>query len=168
MQARVAPICTAGENQRDSECNHVRLKNAIGGRAMARILCLDDELEILKLYRLILERAGHECLAANSDERALSIMRTQSIDLLTQDWHRPGTNGLEFLRVMKSDEALRNIPVLFITAGQKEKRAEQLKQVGLDMDRDVAGYITKPITPTELLNTVEAILEKHSKPSPPE
>jgi CheY-like chemotaxis protein len=137
---------------------------------MARILCLDDDEPLLELYRRILEeRGGHECLTTTDNQQALSIMRTRSIDLLTQDWNRYGMNGPEFLRVMKSDEALRNIPVLFIASGaMMEDRAEQLKQAGLDFDRDVAGYITKTVGLTEILNTIKAILEKHSKPSPPE
>jgi DNA-binding response OmpR family regulator len=136
---------------------------------MARILSLDDELEMLALIQLILEKAGYESLTTDRNKEALSILRTQSIDLFTQDWHRPGMNGADFLRVMKSDERLRGIPVLAITAGTWiEARAEQLKQLGLDFDRDLAGYIGKPFEPAELLDTVEAILEGGSKPSPGE
>jgi DNA-binding response OmpR family regulator len=131
---------------------------------MARILCLDDEPRWSELLCMILERAGgHECLTTTDEQEALSIMRTQSIDLLIQDWR------VEFLHQMKSNEAVNNIPVLVITARwMREKLAEQLKQVGLDMERDVAGYLTGPLPPTVLLDTVEAILEKGPKPPPAE
>jgi CheY-like chemotaxis protein len=59
---------------------------------------------------------------------------------------------------MKSDAALRNIPVLGVSARPREIRAEELKQAGFDIDRDLAGYITKPFGPSELLNAVEAAL----------
>lgn len=128
---------------------------------MARILSLDDEIGLLTIIQMILERAGHESLITTNEEEALSILRSQPIDLFTQDWHRFGMGGCEFLRVMKADENLCSIPVLLITAADmsEERPPEQLKAVGLDFNRDLAGYIPKPFMPDELLDTIEAILQ---------
>lgn len=52
---------------------------------MTRILSLDDEPEMLALLSLILRRAGYECLGTTDEQEALSILRTQSIDLFTQE-----------------------------------------------------------------------------------
>lgn len=135
---------------------------------MVRILSLDDDPAMLILLRLILESAGYEFLGATDEEVALSIMRTQPIDLFTQDFTRSGLGGCEFLRQMKSDEALSTIPVLGISAGNKDTHAEQLRQIGLDIDRDLDGYIQKPFTMVELLEAIEAILIKHGKSVPPQ
>jgi CheY-like chemotaxis protein len=131
---------------------------------MTRILSLDDEPEMLDLIRLILESSGYEFQGTTSDREALSILRTQRVDLFTQDFMRPGPGGAEFLRRMRSEPALSSIPVLAITAGARENRAEQLERVGLDVDRDLDGYVRKPFEPKELLDTVEAILTKRGGP----
>jgi CheY-like chemotaxis protein len=134
---------------------------------MARILSLDDEPQMIELMRLILQAAGFEFLGTTNEQEALSILRTQPIDLFTQDFMRPGPGGCEFLRHMKSDDTLRSIPVLAVTAGSREMRTEQLKQVGLDIDRDLVGFVQKPFGPSELIDAIEAILTKHGKPVPP-
>jgi CheY-like chemotaxis protein len=127
---------------------------------MTRILSLDDEPEMLDLISLILESSGYEFQGTTSDREALSILRTQRVDLFTQDFMRPGPGGAEFLRQMRSEPALSSIPVLAITAGSRDTRAEQLERVGLDIDRDLDGYVRKPFRPRDLLDTVEAILAK--------
>ena len=128
---------------------------------MTRILCLDDDSDVLKLLSLCLMRKGYDVVVTANSLEALDILRTQSIDLLTQDFMRPDIHGIEFLQIMKSDAALRNIPVLGVSARPREIRAEELKQAGFDIDRDLAGYITKPFGPSELLNAVEAALSTH-------
>jgi DNA-binding response OmpR family regulator len=51
---------------------------------MTRILSLDDESQMLDLLRLILERAGYECLGTTDEQEALSILRTQPVDLFSK------------------------------------------------------------------------------------
>jgi CheY-like chemotaxis protein len=131
---------------------------------MTRILSLDDESQMLDLLRLILERAGYECLGTTDEQEALSILRTQPVDLFTQDFMRPvGLCGVEFLRKLKSDEALRDIPVIGISARVRGARAKELELAGLDMDRDLDGYVQKPFGPQELLEVIEAALHKQGK-----
>jgi two-component system alkaline phosphatase synthesis response regulator PhoP len=131
---------------------------------MVRILSLDDESQMLNLLRLILGRVGYECLGTTDEQEALSILRTQSIDLFTQDFMRPvGLCGVEFLRKLKSDEALKDIPVVGISARPRDARAKELKLAGLDIERDLAGYIQKPFAPQELVVVIEAALRKRGK-----
>ena len=134
---------------------------------MARILSLDDELGTVTVLGAILQNAGYESLHTTNDQEALTILRTKDIDLFTQDFVRPGGGGCEFLRKMKADEALRRIPVLGISAWTRENVAEELGRAGLEIDRDLDGYLRKPITSSDLLRAVEAILTKHAKPLPP-
>lgn len=139
---------------------------------MIRILSLDDESEMLDLMRFILESVGFlksdgfEYLTTTDEQEVLSILRDQSIDLFTQDFARPGPGGCEFLRRLKSEEALKSIPVLGITAGSRDMRSEQLSQVGLDLDRDLAGFVHKPFGPAELIDAIETALREQGKPVP--
>ncbi len=135
---------------------------------MTRILCLDDDSETLDVMRLILTRVGYEVLTTTSNYEALDIMHHQSIDLLTQDYMRPDLTGLEFLKIMKSDAALRDIPVLGVAALARDLWIEGMKRMGLEPDRDLAGYVTKPYDPFELLEAVEAALNKHGQEIPPQ
>ena len=130
---------------------------------MARILSLDDEPTVLDLYRLLLKRTDYEHIGTVDEQEALSILRTQAIDLFTQDFHRAGLGGYEFLRLMKADEKLRDIPVLGISLWSREGRAKGLESVGLDIDRDLAGYLHKLAIVTDLIPTIDAILAKHVK-----
>jgi CheY-like chemotaxis protein len=135
---------------------------------MIRILCLDDDPEVVVLLSRILRPAGYEVLSTTNSHEALDILRHQPIDLITQDFMRPDIHGLEFLQIMKSDAALRDIPVLGVSARPRDGRAEEMKLAGLDLERDLAGYVTKPFGPFELLVAVETALTKHGKAIPPQ
>ena len=131
---------------------------------MTRVLSLDDEPQMVDLIRLVLESAGYEVVGATEGQEALDILRTQSIDLLLQDFMRPGElHGFELLRQMKSDPALSRIPVLGVSAGTIDTRSEQLKQFGLDIDRDLVDYVRKPFGPQELLEAVADALRRPGK-----
>ena len=134
---------------------------------MTRILSVDDEPEILNLLGLILESVGYEHLKATESNEALSILCNESVDLITQDFMRPGVDGIEFLQRVKSEETMRGIPVLSISAGSRDTRIEQFELAGLDMDHDLDGYVTKPFGPRELLDAIADVLIRHGIPLPP-
>lgn len=134
---------------------------------MTRILSLDDDPEILELIQLVLTRAGYEVLTATNAQQALVLLQSQAIDLLTQDISRPGIRGDEFLRQMKSDETLRQIPVVVISAVPYHSVKQALAERGLDVEHDLAGYLPLPFGPKQLLNTIAAILPQHGAPLPP-
>ncbi len=135
---------------------------------MTRILCLDDDPEVVNLLSLILKRAGYEVLGTTSSHEALDFLRHQPIDLITQDFMRPEMDGLDFLKIMKADATLRDVPVVSVAARVSDQLAEVVKQAGFDPDRDVAGYVTKPFSPFEILDAVSTALTKHGKAIPPQ
>jgi len=119
-----------------------------------RILCLDDSLETVDFYKLLLERAGYECLITTNEQWALAILRTLPIDLLIQDIKHPGMGGWTFLHKLKADPVLRHIPVLIITAASKTSEAWHLEEYGSVL----AGYLEEPTDPAELLEAVQHTL----------
>ena len=127
--------------------------------AMTRILSLDDEPGMVALLHLILERGGYEHVGTTDHDTALSILRSEPIDLLTQDLMRPVMVGWEFYELMQSEEKLREIPVLIISANaQCIERMLSLRPYGVD------GYITKPFGPQEVLAEVQRILRLYAGP----
>lgn len=125
---------------------------------MTHILSLDDGTDWIEIYRLILEPAGYNYTGTADEQEALAILRSQPVDLFTTDFHRPGLGGCEFLRLVKTDPALRHVPVLGISLWSRASRAEALARVGLDIDRDLVGYMEKSFTCAGLVAVVEAVL----------
>lgn len=133
---------------------------------MATILSLDDVPEMLELLSLILERMGYRHLTTTSGTKALTLLHTRSIDLFTQDFLRPEMDGWEFLQLLKSDETLRDIPVVGISSTLCHRNKELERSMGLDLDRDLAATLSKPFSPLELLDIVAVVLMQRNVPLP--
>jgi DNA-binding response OmpR family regulator len=126
--------------------------------APARILCIDDEKEIIDLIRLILNRKGYDVAGAIGGEEGLAKARSWKPDLVLLDLMMPDMDGWEVFHRIRADEALTGIPVIVVTA-----RAQSIDRVlGLHVAR-VDDYISKPFTPQDLVESVERVLAK--KPS---
>ncbi|HHH83354.1 MAG TPA: response regulator [Chloroflexi bacterium] len=118
-----------------------------------RVVCIEDEPEMIDLVRLILGRKGFEVIGANGGIEGLEIVRKERPDLVLLDLMMPDMDGWEVYQQMKADESLREIPVVVVTA-----KAQSIDKVlGLHIAK-VDDYITKPFGPQELLESVEKIL----------
>lgn len=119
-----------------------------------RILAVDDDPDILTLVRYNLEKEGFKVATAESGEEALEKTRKNKPDLLILDLMMPGVDGLEVCRILKSDSATRNIPVMMLTA----KGEETDIVVGLELGAD--DYLAKPFSPKVLTARVRALLRR--------
>ena len=118
-----------------------------------RVVCIEDEPEMIDLVRLILSRKGFEVIGANGGVEGLEKVRHEEPDLVLLDLMMPDMDGWEVYQQMKADPALRDIPVVVVTA-----KAQSIDKVlGLHIAK-VDDYITKPFGPQELLESVEKIL----------
>ena len=121
-----------------------------------RILCIEDEPEMIDLTRLVLEREGFEVLGAVGGQRGLEVVRREKPDLVLLDLMMPDIDGWEVYRQMKADVELARIPVVVVTA-----RAQSIDKVlGLQVAK-VDDYITKPFGPKELLASIQRIFPNH-------
>ncbi len=115
-----------------------------------RVVCVEDEPEMIDLVRLILGRQGYEVIGANGGIAGLEIIQREKPDLVLLDLMMPDMDGWEVYQQMKADEDLRDIPVIVVTA-----KAQSIDKVlGLHIAK-VDDYITKPFGPQELLESVE-------------
>ncbi|MBN2084926.1 MAG: response regulator [Anaerolineales bacterium] len=132
--------------------------------AAARILCIDDEKEIIDLIRLILGRKGYEVEGAIGGEAGLAKARAWKPDLVLLDLMMPDMDGWEVFHRIRAEEALAKVPVVVVTA-----RAQSIDRVlGLHVAR-VNDYISKPFTPQDLVESVERVLaSQHASRLPPE
>lgn len=118
-----------------------------------RVLCIEDDAEMIDLIRLILERKGFEVLEAVGGKEGLEVSRRELPDLILLDLMMPEVDGWEVFRQLRADEQLKDIPVIVVTA-----KAQSIDIVlGLHIAK-VDGYVTKPFGPQELLKSVNKVL----------
>ena len=123
----------------------------------ARILIVEDHPTMREAMRLVLDGHGYAIDEAGDGTTALERIRSELPDLVFLDLHIPGTDGAEVLRSIRRDPAVRHVHVIVVTATGEEGKAEAL-ELGAD------GYVTKPFSPVELLETVRAALARRTAP----
>ncbi len=123
-----------------------------------RVLCIEDEPEMIDLIRLILERKGFEVMGAVGGQEGLDTVRREKPDLVLLDLMMPDVDGWEVYRQMKADDELKSIPVVVVTA-----KAQSIDKVlGLHIAK-VDDYVTKPFGPTDLLDSVDRVLKNQEE-----
>ncbi|MEW5959884.1 MAG: response regulator [Chloroflexota bacterium] len=132
----------------------------------ARILIIEDNETNMDLMLFLLKSFGHMPLAAGDGVEALAVIRREPLDLILCDVHLPHLDGYELARQVKSDPALRPIPLVAVTALAMVGDRDKVLAAGFD------GYIAKPIAPRAFIAQVEAFLrpDQHStarQPQPP-
>jgi len=125
-----------------------------------KVVCIEDESEMIDLVKLILGRKGFELTGAMGGREGLDAIRRIKPDLVLLDLMMPDMDGWEVYQQMKADEELKHIPVIVVTA-----KAQSIDKVlGLHIAK-VDDYVTKPFGPQELLQSVEKVLKKHADAS---
>ena len=127
---------------------------------MRKILIVDDELLMHVLYKKYFEREGFELLAAHDGIEALSVVERITPDLILMDVMMPGMDGISVIHELRKIEAVRDVPVIVVTAnvGQYENVAKLARMRGVD------GLLTKPLSPARLIAEVWRVL-KSSAPA---
>ncbi|MBR2342759.1 MAG: response regulator transcription factor [Clostridia bacterium] len=119
-----------------------------------RILVVDDEIEIRRVLRLMLENAGYEVFEAQDGAGAVSAMReNRGVDLCIMDIMMPQMSGTEAAAEIRKFSA---VPILFLTARSLDSDKEEAYSVGGD------DYIVKPFAAKELLLKIEALTRRYN------
>jgi len=118
-----------------------------------RILIADDTPASLSLLASVLEPHGYEILTASSGRDALKIAERAVPDLVMLDVMMPGHDGFAVCRTLKSEDATRDIPVIFLTSKQETKSVLQGFRVG------AVDYILKPFQAEEVVTRVATHLK---------
>jgi two-component system, OmpR family, response regulator MtrA len=119
---------------------------------MARILVADDDEDIRMLVVMRLQHSGHEVEQAGDGATAVEQCRNDAPDLVVLDLMMPGMNGLDACRTIRADPALARTPVILLTARAQTSDVEAGLAAGAD------DYITKPFSPRDLAERVDALL----------
>ena len=114
------------------------------------ILIVEDDPKNLKLVRDTLQVKGYRTIEAGTGEEGVRLARDQQPALILMDIQLAGISGVEAFRQLRADPATRLIPVIAVTASERQK----VMAAGFD------GFQGKPISVRELLETVRGILDK--------
>ncbi len=118
---------------------------------MARILVVEDEIDICNLLHSELEAVGHTVCQAFDGQTALDIVETFIPQLILLDWMLPGLDGLTVCRRIRQNHL---VPIIMLTA-----RDEEVDRIlGLEVGAD--DYISKPFSMREVLARVRAVLRR--------
>lgn len=120
-----------------------------------RVLIVDDEEPIAKMYSESLKAAGIEPLVAGNGEEALKIAPTEQPDVILLDIIMPKLNGLDALAILKRKDETKKIPVIILTNLPAECSEEKAKALGAD------GYLVKAETePDEIIAAIKNLVTK--------
>lgn len=123
-----------------------------------RILLVDDFPTMRRIIRNLLKELNY----LNVDEAddglmALKKLKSERFDFIISDWNMPNMTGLELLKAVRSDNDLKDLPFLMVTAEAEKGRVMEAIQAG------VSNYIVKPFTAATLKEKIDKIIEKYSK-----
>lgn len=125
-----------------------------------KILIVDDDVNALKLIGYTLQREGYEIIAAQSGQEALVKAQEEAPQLVVLDIMMPRMDGYEVCRRLRATPQTAQVPVIMLTAkGQVED-----KVAGFEAGAD--DYLTKPVTPAELVVRVKALLLRSTHAAP--
>lgn len=124
----------------------------------AKLLLVDDRPENLLALEAILQGLGHELLKAGSGEEALKRLLAEDVAVLLLDVQMPGMDGFETARHIKQREKTRDIPILFLTAGDTTAH-----QAFRGYAAGAVDYLSKPFDPWVLRAKVAVFVELHQQ-----
>jgi DNA-binding response OmpR family regulator len=116
-----------------------------------KVLVIDDEPAVHRLLQIILEDECFDIVGMEESKDSGDMLSRSKPDLIILDIMMPEVNGFDVLRVLKSDEETRDIPVIILTASNRHDDRETARKLGAEQ------YITKPFQPAELLKVVRAL-----------
>ena len=119
---------------------------------MTKVLIVDDDEMVRLTVRTMLQRKGYQVVIAVDGEEGIARARSEQPALILMDMSLPGKDGWTATREIKSDPALRPIPVIALTAHAMAGDRDKALEAGCD------DYDTKPVEFARLLGKIEALI----------
>ena len=120
-----------------------------------KVLVVDDFETMRRILKNILKQIGFtKIIDADDGSTALAMLKKDKVDLIISDWNMPKVSGLELLKAVRSDESIKDMPFLMVTAEAQKDSVVQAIQAG------VSNYVVKPFTPEAIKEKLEQIFKK--------
>ncbi len=132
------------------------LKPIIESTESKTVLLVDDDSDQLEIFRLLIERGGHNVITAESASAALEILASIYIDVVVCDVMMPGIDGREFIKRARKTRGMTRLPVISFTAASNDLE-EELLEVGADK------FCAKKDCSKRLLQQIRALTSKQGQ-----
>lgn len=123
--------------------------------AEGTIMVVDNSPVNIRLSRSVLEPFGYKVIAATSVDAALSLLRDQTPDLILSDLHMPNRDGFDFIREVKGNGELKEIPFMFISSTLWANRERELA-----LSLGAVRFIIRPVEAQALIDEIESCRNK--------
>ena len=112
---------------------------------MEKVLCIDDDLSLLRLYQEELVEEGYKVVLARDGREGLAKFEKEKPNVVIMDIRMPVLSGYEATAFIKADEQMKHIPVVMLTASVMKEQEDEVKQDNFD------GFLRKPVNRIELI-----------------
>ncbi|MBI2400242.1 MAG: chemotaxis response regulator CheY [Deltaproteobacteria bacterium] len=120
-----------------------------------KILVVDDFSTMRRIIKNILREIGYNNVdEADDGSTALEKLKSAKFDFVVTDWNMPNMPGIELLKAIRSDDVLKDTPVLMVTAEAAKENVVTAVAAGVN------NYIVKPFTAAALKERIDLILQK--------
>ena len=117
------------------------------------ILVIEDNELNMKLVRALLKRDGYNIFEAKDAESGIQLAHEHNPDLILMDIQLPGMDGLSAARIIHSDDALKEIPIVALTGYAMQEDKEKAFEAGC------VGYISKPLDTRKFVDTLSKFIK---------
>ncbi len=127
-----------------------------------KVLIADDDVDIITFASTVLEKNGYQPIAAKNGEEAMAKVRDDKPDLIILDILMPKESGIRMYHDLKTDESLKDIPVVVLSAIAKRtflRSQAALTEFGGQSVPEPEAYIEKPVEAEDLADTVREVLK---------
>ena len=128
-----------------------------------KVLLVDDDPLMHRLFQRHLERAGYEMISATGAAEAFEKAERETPQIIVMDVMMAEIDGLEALRRLKKNDATKSIPVIVVTANVNSYEASQREST----TSGAAAFLTKPLSPARLLQEIQRLIPPTSAPQSP-
>lgn len=121
---------------------------------MGKIMIVEDDIETIRLYEVILKNAGYQICVAKNGQEALELVEKEKPDLILMDMMMPDMDGVKAIEELQKNKLTQDIPIIMISGATKEMDFMKTVLMG------PVGYIEKPFNSQKLLYQIKVQLEK--------
>lgn len=118
-----------------------------------RLVCIEDDPELIGLIRLIVQRSGFEVYEASTGLAGIELVETLMPDLVLLDLMMPGIDGWQVFDHLRANGETSSIPIIIVTARTYlDERVAELRAA------DDGHFVSKPFAPTQLMEAINRVL----------
>ena len=119
------------------------------------VLLVEDDPALRRYLEVVLQRAGYRVLSAGDGLEAMKFLLAETVDVIVTDALMPNLDGYELCRFVRSSSHLADLPIILLSALDPRNTTDESEQVN--------AFLAKPVSPEDLLASIESVTPKHPR-----